>query len=115
MNSGGGIYRDNYLSEEIKNINERNCQRISHLFKSYKFDEETAKHYDNFFVKIIVCEREDSDSSYKKDECSTASMTSKDKNSYSKGDIDNKNKVHFVTHLEKRPSLKIKMFKISNI
>ena len=70
------IYRDKDLSEEIKNINERNCAKISHLFKSYKFDEETARNYDNYFVKMIVCDREDSDPSYKRDDYSTTSMTS---------------------------------------
>ena len=64
---------------------------------------------------MIVCDREDSDPSYKRDDYSTTSMTSNDKKNYSKNEFDKKNKVHFVTHLEKRPSLKIQMFKISSI
>lgn len=109
------IYRDKDLSEEIRNINEGICVKISHLFKSYKFDEETARNCNNYFVKMIVSDREESDSSYKRDDYSTTSMTSNDKKNYSKNEFDKNNKVTFVTHLEKRPSLKIKMFKISSI
>ena len=72
----GDIYRDEDLSDEIKTINEINCINIIHLFKSYKFDEETAKNFDNYFVKMIVCDREKSDLSYKREDCSTAKIIS---------------------------------------
>ena len=45
-------------------------------------------------------------SSYKRDDWSTSSITSSDKKSNEKMELDAKNKVRFVNHLEKRTFFK---------
>ena len=109
------IYKNTYrgieLSNEIKKINEMNCSHINDLFKSYKFEDKIAEKYDNSFVKIIICNKDNSDSSInKKDDSSTTSISSISTSS----NKNKKNKINFVTHLQNK-QLKPKLFNIYSL
>ena len=99
------IFKGKELSDEIKHVNEINCSKIKHLFKSYKFDERISEKYNNCFIKIIDLSKNglDISSTNKRDELSTTSILSSSSND------NNKNKISFVTHLVK-PQIKSKIF-----
>ena len=105
------VYRGIELSNEIKNINEMNCSHMKDLFKSYKFEQNIAEKYDNNFVKIIICNKDDTYSSInKKDDSSTTSISSVSNLSKE----NKKNKIRFVTHLQNK-QIKNKLFNVFSL
>ena len=106
------IYKGRELTEEIIDINERNCSHIKNLFESYKFEPNILKKYDKCFIQIVDCRKNGLDShiNNKKDNLSTESsiLSSSNKN--------NKiNKIHFVTHFLNNKRKAYNLFKINHL
>lgn len=49
----------NELSKDIKLLNEKNCNKINHLFKPHKFTNEICEKYNNCFVKEVLIKKEE--------------------------------------------------------
>ena len=103
------IYKGRELTEEIKNINKRNCSHIKHLFEAYKFEPNISEKYDNCFIQIIDC-RKDFHKNINKDNLSTESSLSSSTNKNNKI-----NKIRFVTHFPNNFNQNYNLFKINHL
>ena len=94
----------NKLSEKIKLSNEKNCEKIKHLFQPHIFNDDICEKYNNCSVKEILLEEnnnniDDESSSNDLDNVSPCKTIS----TYSSSIIIPNNKINFLTHFKNAP------------
>ena len=106
------IYKGRELTEEIIDINERNCSHIKNLFESYKFEPYILEKYDNCLIQIIDCRKDKLDfpRNNKKDNISIQSSLSSSSNKNNKI-----TKIHFVTHFPNNIGKAYNLFKTNHL
>ena len=110
------IKNDNTLSEDIKLLNEQNCQGLNHLFKPHKFDDEICNKYNNCFVKEVLIKNDDNNiMNLNHLEINNNSNISPSKSTSSISSKYHKNKVNYLTYSKNFVIKKSKYFNFINI
>ena len=103
----------NKLSEKIKHINEKNCEKIKNLFESHKFDNDISEKYNNCTIKEILLKNKDNhndnnNSNDNEDDDESSSVSIDDvspctNNTTASSYSYTSNKINFVTHFRNIP------------
>lgn len=110
--------KKNENMEKIKSLNEKNCEKIKHLFESHKFDEKIYEKYNNCSVKeILIDDNENNNNDDKNnndkngsndDDESSSSISIEDvrpieSTTYSSSNGFSNNKINYITHFKNVP------------
>ena len=94
--------KKNKYSEKIKKSNEKNCEKIKHLFQPHTFNNDIYEKYNNCSIKEILLENKNND-----DESSSSDIddvsSCKSISTSSTSTIISNNKINFVTHFKNIP------------